>query len=657
MIDSQRTLAPRRRTACSIALASALALSSCALPSATPSSDPKWEHGRILVPVGSGTASIDPATLQVDYLRAGGVDAWSGPSVTALGTPTAPTIDSGAATWSFADSDLIVTVATADGRLNIELVSPSDRSVSWPVTTGPGIESIEFPNGDGLSVPVEDPFWQSEGAGLLGSTWDFAGGLTLPFWGATFDDGGVSYIVHSDIGTALSFRRSDGRIEAVAEHAFSSARATNELEISFAPTDGTIVAAGKDYRNLLLSSGGIVTLQEKINANPATEALVGALHAYSWGDGRDAAIVQRLQGLGIDRAWLGYAGGSVMSSAAVEAAQSAGFLVGPYDTWDNAQAPEDADTPSSIWPGDIWPQGCVTDANGDPVIGFGGRGCYVSTAALDAAQETNRVLDRRVQEFTSNGVSSYFLDVDAAGQLFRDYSPDHPQTEHEDRARRITRMKALAAGLFSNGAPIVLGSETAAGWANPVVSFSHGSSTPIFDGIWALQREADKWGAWWPEDRPGFFFKETELPEQLANAMFNHVYRIPLYQTVLHDSVISTDRWEMGLYKFPALVRERTLLHMLYNSPALVSLDGKVLDEHGEELARMQRFFGFLQSVGGMAPMTAFEQVDGGVQRTVFGDGTLTVTVNFGTTERAGIGAGCAIASSGDDERSFCVTG
>ncbi|WP_347867624.1 MULTISPECIES: glycoside hydrolase [unclassified Plantibacter] len=635
------------------AVAFAIVASGCASP-AMAASIPGFADGRVLIPVQGGTASIDPATLLVEYHGGQGVDTWSEPSLTALGAPSEPTVTLSSVTWGFESSDLTVVASEEQGRLTVELVSGSDREVSWPVTAAPDVRSVEFPNGEGLSVPVTDDFWLSEEAGLDGASWDFAGGLTMPFWGATFEDRGVSYIVRDDIGTTLDFRAEDARLQAYAEHTFSEDRATGTFGVSFAPTNGNPVAAAQDYRRYLQSSGGFVSLDDKIAANPNTKQLIGAFHGYTWGDGRDPAIVTRLQELGIEHAWLGYdANGDPMSAAAVEAAAQAGYLVGPYDTWDNAQDPADADTEASIWPGDVWPNGCVIDKDGNPVTGFGGRGCYVSTAALDAAEEELGAVTKRVQDFVKNGATSYFLDVDAVGQLFRDYSPLHPQTEAEDRARRLARMQALASGVFSDGKPLVLGSETVAAWANPAVSYSHGSSTPIADGIWAFQKEKE-WGGWWPEERPAFFFKDTKLPAELAKAMFDPAYRIPLYETVLHDSVISTDRWEMGLYKFPEQTRDRTLTNMLYNTPAVIALDDRVLDEHGADLAKMQQFFEILQQAAGTSPMTSFERVEDDVQRTVFGDDQLIVTVNFGDAERAGVPAGCAVATIGGADTSYC---
>lgn len=655
-MNSSQWLRDRRRVLAGGAVVLAITASGCALPDAPASaSTPGFTDGRVLIPIDGGTASIDPATLLVEYHGRQGVDTWSEPSLTAFGAPSDPTVMPLSVTWGFESSDLTVVASEEQGRLSIELVSGSDREVAWPVTAAREVQSVEFPNGEGLSVPVDDAFWLSDEAGLDGGSWDFAGGLTMPFWGATFADRGVSYVVRDDIGTTLNFQAERARLQAFAEHTFSNERATETFGVTFAPTNGNPVAAAQDYRRYLQSTGDFVTLDEKIATNPRTAQLIGAFHGYTWGDGRDPGIVARLQQLGIEHAWLGYdANGNPMSAATIEAASEAGYLVGPYDTWDNAQDPAEADTEASIWPGDVWPNGCVIDKDGKPVTGFGGRGCYVSTAALDAAEADFGAMTNRVQGFVKNGATSYFLDVDAAGQLFRDYSPLHAQNEAEDRARRLARMRALGAGAFSNANPLVLGSETVAAWANPVVSYSHGSSTPIAPGIWAFQKDKDAWGAWWPQERPAFFFKDTTLPAQLAKAMFDPAYRIPLYETVLHDSVISTDRWEMGVYKLPEQAHERTLTSMLYNTPAIIALDGKVLDEHGADLAEMQQFFEALQQTAGTLPMTSFERVGESVQRTVFGGDQLRVTVNFGDDEQAGVPAGCAVASIGDADTRYC---
>ncbi|MBP2472474.1 hypothetical protein JOF53_001346 [Crossiella equi] len=546
-----------------------------------------------------------------------------------LGRVTGLTRHGDSASWEYPDRDCRVTAGPVDGRLRVS-VHCGRGSLRWPVSgADPGSTRLALPRGEGLSVPVTDTWW----ADRLGTV-DVVGGLTLPFWGNTIGHRGVSYLVREDIGTTLAVSAVDGRLRATAEHTFG--KDTPVYSVDLGITDGSPVAAAKDYRAAL---GKRTTLREKIARYPRTEGLLGALHAYTWGDGRDPATVARLRELGLDRLWLGYdADGSPMSKEAVAAAQAAGYLVGPYDSWDNAQDPETADNPGSKWPGTLWPEGCVRRADGSVQPGFGGRGCYLSTAAL-----SREVYAQRVDEWTRNGADSYFLDVDAAGELFTDHSPSHPMTAEQDRQNRLRRMGYLA----DRG--LVLGSESANGWAADVLAFNHGSATPVTDGLWAAERDPGTWGGYHPPARPGFFFKPVQLPADLGRFLFDPSVRVPLYQTVLHDALVSTDRWELPLSKVPERARDRVLLALVNLSPPNLVLDRQQLRQDGERIAELHRFFSPLHRLAGAEPMTGFRWVDDDprVQESEFGGGLLTVRADFTR--------GCVEATPrGERSRSWC---
>ncbi|MFJ8896815.1 glycoside hydrolase [Leifsonia sp. NPDC102414] len=446
----------------------------------------------------------------------------------------------------------------------------------------------------------------------------------------------------TDIGSSLAFHKSGGAIQAAVSHDFTAETPTFDVVVT--PNSGSPVASALAYREHLLADGGLVSLDQKITNNPRVRDLVGAPHAYVWGSGRTPEALDALASAGVDRFWVGYDGDPVTDSFVTAQKK---YLIGPYDSWANAQDPATSDSPSASWPDNLYPQGCVRGLDGGIVTGFGGRGCYLSSTALAQAQRADGVIADRVKAFTPNGADSYFLDVDAVGQLFDDSTPSHPQTKAEDRALRLERMEALARGDYSNGKPLVLGSEAAEGWANPAIAFSHGSSTPVFDDLWKLERDKATWGGYWPTDHPGFFFKPVDLPQQLATAMFAPQYRVPLYETVLHDSVVSTDRWELGLDKLPSLKTHRILMAMLYNEPVMYSLDMDTIAADKAEIATQQRFFAFIQASAGTKPLTSFRALssDRLVQQTVYGNGALTVTVNFGQTAFQNVPPGCATAA------------
>gem|GEM_PF-502960 len=645
---------PMRFLACTLpaALVVAGSVSAACVPSEGASVFSVTPSG-VSVVVTSGVVEFDTATLGVRMTRKGASEIIaSEPSSTSLGPPAEVTVTASSALWEYPESGVKVALRTTNAGAGVEASISTDRltSLQWPVSSrDASVRSLEYANGNGQTIPIRDVFWNSDASGLPGSAKDVAGSLTVPAWGVTGSAAqtGAAFYTPTDIGTTLSFTSHDNVLSVSATHLFDSAADTGVYTVVFTPTDGAPTAAALPYRSYLQENGSLATLQEKIASNPETTKLLGAFHAYVAGDGRSVGAIDALKELGIDRMWLGYdASGTRPGADFVAAASQAGYLVAPYDTWANAQDPATADTPASRWPGSLWPDGCVHKADGAPVRGFGNRGCYLSSRALEQAQQARGVLTQRVADFTSNGATSYFLDVDAVGQFFRDFSPAHPQTEAQDRMIRLARMTKLADGSFSGGQKLVLGSESAAAWSNGPLSYSHGSSTSVTDDLWKAQRDKEAWGGFWPDARPPVFFKPVTLSADIATAMFSPKYQVPLYEAVLHDSVISTDRWELSYEKFPALKRDRALTAMLYNTPLNYVLDRRAIQEHGAEMVRLNDFFTVLQNAAGTLPMTDFTTVgpDRMVQQSVFGNGALTVRANFGTAPWDTLQPGCVRA-------------
>ncbi|MFF9767867.1 glycoside hydrolase [Streptomyces sp. NPDC014636] len=129
---------------------------------------------------------------------------------------------------------------------------------------------------------------------------------------------------------------------------------------------------------------------------------------------------------------------------------------------------------------------------------------------------------------------------------------------------------------------------------------------------------------------------------------------------MLHDSVISTERWEPSWSKLPDQSRTRALLAMLYDVPLNLVLNQSELDRHGRQIARLQRYFEPLHKTAATEPMTGFRRLtsDGLVQRTTFGDHALTVTADFSTTAHNGLPGGCVDAVvQGGKPRRLCPAG
>ncbi|GAA2092212.1 hypothetical protein GCM10009801_58670 [Streptomyces albiaxialis] len=629
--------------------------------SPSPSPAPR-AHGRTVdFSVRGGTARVDTSTLRVTGRTGDGRTLpVSDAAADELGAPGTVTVEGSTASWSYPSAGLRVSAASEKGRLRMTVRADADRTLAWPVTgKGAGTSrkaSLQIPRGEGLSVPVADAFWNGKKAGLAGSEADLAGGgaLTLPLWGYASGGHGVSYLVPENIGTSLGFASTGGKLHATATHDFSGREKTRAYTVTFALTSGSPVAPAEDYRRWLDEHGQVRTLKEKIARNPEIRKLLGAEHAYLWGGARNEKAVRKLRRQGSTRLWLGYdADGRPMSERAVATAKKQGYVVGPYDSYDNGQDPASADTPVAKWPGTVYPDYCVRNRAGKIKTGFGGRGCYLSSQAFAKSEPGKHYLATHTEKMTANGVNSVFVDVDAAGELFSDFTPSHPMTKKQDRANRMDRMRVLA-----GRDRLVLGSESAVSWAAPVLAFNHGSQTPVNDALWKLQNDKKTWGAYYPASAPGHFFKPVRLPAALAEALYDPAYRVPLYQTALHDSLISTDRWEMPYGKLPEQKTDRALMSVLYNTPLNFALGDKNLDSAGKEMAALQRYFAPLHKAAGTERMTGFRHLtrDHRVQRSVFGDGTLRVTANFGSTPYGSLPAGCVDAElKGEDQpRRLC---
>ncbi|MFE2161077.1 glycoside hydrolase [Streptomyces lydicus] len=655
----------RSVTTRALALSLALAATALGVTGCDSAAAGTLKGSRLELPVAGGTAVVDTDSLAVSARTGDGrllllSEAAAGDG---LGRPGPVTRTADGARWSYPAKGLSVTAGTDHGRLRIRLRSDRDGSVNWPVTgTDRTASAVQLPRGEGLDIPVRDAFWNSPRAGLAGSTVDVGADLALPLWGYTMGGAtggsrgghGVSYLTPTDLGTSLRFSSAGGRLRATAAHAFDAGEGTRDYDVTFALTDGNPVAPAADYRAYLSQRGRLGSLREKIRKNPANAELLGAFHAYVWGDARTAAGIGKLRQLGVDRMWLGYdAGPGPMDAAAVRAAKKAGYLVGPYDSFANGQDPKTADSPTSAWPGRVYPDFCVRKADGTPETGFGGRGCYLSSRAFEKAEPGKHYLADRTRTMVANGADSYFLDVDATGELFRDHGAGHRMTKADDRRYRLARMERLSQHL-------VLGSESAQPWANRVLAFDHGSGTPVADGLWKLERDKQTWGGYYPQNAPRTFFKPVRLPADLATAMYDPKYRAPLYETALHGSLVNAERWELSYEKLPEQKSTRALLAMLYNTPLNYVLDGPTLDRNGPELATLQKYFAPLHRAAGTEPMTSFRRLtdDRTVQRTVFGHGTLTVTANFGTTAHDGLPGGCVEARLRTDSapRRLCPT-
>lgn len=585
----------------------------------------------LVMKVDDAVYSVDPRTLSIEAQLPDG-------TVVTVMPPLYPTqdikvIDDGAMSRHWTDSaghDLILD--TEGSALRLTITGKAGEDLAWNLPPAAGGTWL-VPDGEGMAFTVADPFWRAAYAKehCLGGTT----ALSFPAWSYLTESRAVTYALVDGLQSKLCLRDQDG-LQGRLKHAFGPG--AEKVEFLFAIRLPEPLAPALFYREMLKGRGQFKSFADK--AVPDLPRLFGAPHAYVWGDGRDMAFLDDLKALGIDRILLAYdqderTGKFVVTPDYLKKAAGMGYLAGPYESFDNGQPAATADTPVAIWPGDLYPKGCVIEADGKPKTGFANRGCYMSTEAI-ARYPGPFIPGERYARHIKDGVSHVFIDVDAFGDFFEDHSPDHPMTMAQDRANRLKRL-----GLAISQYKLVLGSESVTAWAAGVTHYSHGTAQAHSAAIWPMHKNPD-FGGYWPPERPPLFFRPVTPTQDEARALFGASDRLPLFEAAFHDSVVSADRWEFGLMKIAGEERTRFARSLLYGTPTMWNLDRRELVRVGPWLKAAEDDFRQAHGVEAPVALTGFQWLtsDRLVQQASYADGRVLIA-NYGSTTWQGLDADC----------------
>lgn len=597
----------------------------------------------VTLAAGGVTYSVDPATLQID---AGQPDGSQTTVMPALHAPQAATVQAEGAGWTWNDADgHRFHLSVAGDALHLILSAKPGRSLTWAM---PAVRDGTWlvPDGEGMAYDVNDAFWRQAYATrkCLGAT----NMLSFPAWGFLSQSRTVSYALGDGLHSKLCLQENEG-LQASLRHDFAVGAETVDLFFHIGAPDP--LAPAVFYRALLQGQGRFKSFADKVVPN--LPRLFAAPHAYVWGSGRDQSFLDDLKALGITRLVLSYdqdpkTHKHLVGLAYLQQALAQGYLAGPYESFDNGQPAKTADTPVAVWNDDLYPSGCLQDAKGKPVTGFGGRGCEMSSEAI--ARRRPFVPGERYAQHIADGASHVFVDVDAFGDFFDDFSPAHPMTMAKDRDNRLTRL-GLGIGRFH----LVLGSENATAWSAGVVHYSHGTGQTHVMALWPLHKDK-RYGAWWPSDRPAFFFKPFQPTPDESRALFAPADRLPLFEAVFHDSVVTVDRWEVPLMKFAGEEPNRFARALLYGNPTMWALDRRELARVAPWLQAAETDFRAVHGTNAPAALTGFVWLtpDRLVQQTRYADGR-SVTANFAAKAWQGLGPACVrLSAPGRPDADFC---
>ena len=353
-------------------------------------------------------------------------------------------------------------------------------------------------------------------------------------------------------------------------------------------------------------------------------------HPDEWGDGLSVKLLERFARNGLDRLWLGTDSwqDGFRHPVAIAKAKELGYLVGPYDSYHSIHHPSEKNTwETAQFDLSLYESGAIVNIDGTKNKGFKQKGYHLSPLVAQPYVEdrVNGIITQMPTDF-----NTWFIDCDAYGELFDDYSPLHPATQLDDMQARLARITWIR-----DKHNMVVGSEGGAAYAAATLHFAHGMMTPVIG--WGDPDMKDKTspyyiGGYWPPETPAIHVRQVPLKSRYLYLYFDPRFRLPLYQTVFHDSVVTTNHWHSGSLKFKNVVETLALLELLYNVPPLYHLNTARFAKHKTWIKRHYAFFSPLHRQAGGKAMTDFEWLsdDKQVQRTKFGD-TVEIFANFGT--------------------------
>ncbi|MHC4169286.1 MAG: glycoside hydrolase [Planctomycetota bacterium] len=353
-----------------------------------------------------------------------------------------------------------------------------------------------------------------------------------------------------------------------------------------------------------------------------------------WGNGVSTKMLRQFQEHGFDRMRLCVAGweGVEKRPAVARLAYEMGYLFGTYDSYHSIHDPASLGT-DNTWPTarfdrHLYDTGRVLRRDGTPRGGFKGIGGKLSPLAA------RPYVEKRVRRNMQNvPYSYYFVDCDAYGEIYDDYSPRHRAGQADDARARADRMRWI-----SETYKVPIGSEGGCFLFADTIHVSEGIFGPLFGwGDPDMKNRGSKYflGRYYPPDGPEIFVKQVPMKEQYQFFYHNPRFRLPLYETVFHDSVVTTNHWQNGSLKFDNMIDTVELTGLLYMAPPLYHMNLDEFAKHGETMKRYYKFFSPLHRELGFSQMTDFNWLspDRLLQRTVFED-KVEMVANFSYENR-----------------------
>lgn len=290
-----------------------------------------------------------------------------------------------------------------------------------------------------------------------------------------------------------------------------------------------------------------------------------------WSNENTIDILTQMKKMGINRAWIGFDDyeDALRKKEFVKYLKESFYLIAPYDSYHSIQKKDDKNSWSTAIFDDesLYDKSTITNEKGEKISGFLSRGRQLNP------KYSIKSVKNRIDSILKNniGFNSWFIDCDAAGEVFDDYTKNHITTQQEDVEARIKRMNFI-----KNNYNVVIGSEGGCDYAAESIAFAHGVESPVISDFDMRRNKNSKYylGNYWGNNEiPPRYVKKVEMKDLYKELYFNSKYQVPLYRLVFNDSLITSNHWEQGSLKFKNLEKISLMKNILYNTSPLYHID------------------------------------------------------------------------------------
>lgn len=489
-----------------------------------------------------------------------------------------------------------------------------------------------YTDGEGMLLPVDDTDYPLGGGG----TYYCGGGLSMAWMGVTdkqFQSGYMA-ILETPFDAGLhTIRQADGLISFTPAWQSSLEAFGYDRKITYHFFDkGGYVAQCKTYRDYIWPKNNVRTLKERAARMPAIDKMMGAPHIYVWDTGREVAFARDMKAAGIEKALILWNGNHTPYPEVGydNKLKELGYGTGGYELFsdlhkrDTAWYEFDWNGPLrhrlTVYPGMFNELAARKKDGGTYSNQFG---TYICPSTI--RPQIERRISARAKEYPHE---CYFLDVYQANGLYECYSKDHPVTR-EGYAREIIKNYKYIEDTFGQ----YMGGEWGADFAAGHSIFVHGMMTlqrTWFGSDINKQGTIYYYGNWRNNSRPSIMLGSRTAPDTYLKFSINEAIRVPLYELVYHDAVVTSWRWEDGNHHNPEIWWKKDLFNILYGSAPLWSIDRSRWQEYEKSfIESYNRVCPWLQKVGYDEMLRhAFITPDGKIQMSEFSSGN-SVVVNF----------------------------